>query len=124
MSTLAISEPVLLEPSVATALTALLPSPPGTVQLALYGSVVSVEMEFHEPLEQFALAFEHSKNSTCERSVSPLVAVSVSEAGSDALTYCGVWIVTVGAWLSISTFVTSADVVELPALSVAVARRS
>src|SRR5258708_11711140 len=124
MSTWAKSEPVLLEPSVAIALTALLPSAPGTVQLALYGLVVSTEMEFHEPLEQFVVAFEHSKNSTWAMSVSALVAVSAIAAGSDAFTYCGAWIVMVGAWLSTRTFVTRLDVVELPALSVAVARRS
>ena len=57
-------------------------------------------------------------------SVSALEAVSVADAGAAAFTYCGAPIVTVGAWLSATTFVTTAEVVELPALSVAVARRS
>ena len=116
--------PVLPEPSVATARSALLPSEPGTVQMAAYGEELSVEMRFHEPLEQAALAFEHSKKPTETTSVSGVVAVIETLPGSAALTYCGALSVTVGAWLSTRTFVTSAEVVELPPLSVAIARRS
>ena len=46
--------------SVATASTALLPSESGTVQLALNGAALSVEIRFHDPVEQPELALEHS----------------------------------------------------------------
>src|SRR4051812_16379341 len=100
MSTFLTSAPVLLEPSVATAGSALLPSEPGTVQLAVKGEVASVEMRFHEPVEQAALAFEHSKKPTEATSVSGEVALIETLAGSAAFTYCGDVSVTVGAWLS------------------------
>ena len=56
--------------------------------------------------------------------MSEVVTVSATEAGAAALMYWpGVLNVIDGAWLSTET-VTELDVVELPAASVAIARRA
>ena len=54
------SAPVFPAWSVATARIAFGPSKAGVVHEPLYGAVGSVAKTLHVPVEQFALAFEHS----------------------------------------------------------------
>jgi hypothetical protein len=109
--------PVFEAPSVATALTALTPSPAGGVHEVVHGPlpVTAEPIGLQVPAAQVGLALEHSKNWTETMSVSLELAVSEIEAGEAAFTYWpGAVNETDGAWLSTST-VTRADVVELPA---------
>ena len=67
----------------------------------------------------------HSKNSTWFRSASGLEAVIVKGSGAEALTIpTGAVMSIVGALLSTRRSSTTAEVVELPALSTAITRRS
>ena len=87
---------------------------------------MSTPSESNVPLEQSALVFEHSKNSTCETPLPASFAVAVNGVGLavELLTLAaGAVIVTLGGTLSTRTFAWIAWL-ALPASSAAVARRS
>ena len=95
-----------------------------------YGAAVAgAPSDVHEPAEQAALLSEQAKNSTFATPLpaSPAFAVSVFGSGEAALTYwpaLGAVKETVGARLSTVTFAIVAEIVALPARSVAIARKS
>jgi hypothetical protein len=115
--------------SVATAFSARLPCA-GIVQEALYGAVVSgPPSDVHEPAAQSRLVFEQVKNSTLATPLAASLEVAPSVFGSAAAAFTnwpsfGAVKATSGSWLSTMMLAIVAEVVALPARSVAIARRS
>ena len=106
--------------SVATTLSVHEPSA-GIARETEYGTVVSTPIESCEP----QAGVGHSKNSTCVMSASGLEAVTVKGSAAEALTIpTGAVMSIAGALLSTRRSSTTAEVVELPALSTAITRRS
>ncbi len=126
MLTFRIAEDVWPALSVATTLSARLPSP-GIVKFTEYGpGAATVPSELNVPVEQSVLASEHSKNWTSWTPLPASVAFAVNGVGleNEALTVTGGAVIEiVGGTLSTRMFWLTTCVV-LPASSVAVARRS
>ena len=96
---------------------------PSTAQEAVYGALVSVPSETHEPAAQSVLTLSQRKSSTWSTSLG-LVAVTVNGSEALALTYpLGEVSVTAGGAFSTLTEI-GAETVELPAPSYAVTRTS